>query len=236
MSDALPHIYQIPVEVLYCAEMHGPWQRRVSTETGHATGTTRYPPRPSLGPQPDGHHGVIAYLPASGCHSTGVGDRVLIRDDDLAAHDFAALDAQPTTWVSILTSLVLPCLFLGDRPRAQWAYDQLLPLADTCVVYGLAFGFGGGVAGYLGALAVAAVAGVEFAFESVESIVARSGDDALRGIEEAHAAAVVHPIDGSGRRYRFAHRVLREAIYQALNPTRRARLHAELPTLVTPPV
>src|SRR5262249_46640581 len=70
------------------------------------------------------------------------------------------------------------------------------------------------------ALAVAAVAGEEFAFDvlargGADRPVLPSPDALLDALGQAETARLVHP-EGSAGRYRFAHALIREAAYGAL--------------------
>ena len=79
------------------------------------------------------------------------------------------------------------------------------------------------------ALALAAVIGVEFDAELLEVAGAElGGDELLDALDEAVAAKVVLEAGHLPGRYRFAHALVRQTIYQGLTPTQRARLHRQV--------
>jgi tetratricopeptide (TPR) repeat protein len=57
--------------------------------------------------------------------------------DRIAADDFAAL-AWDANWLSSLGELAEATALLGDRERAAWLYERLLPYADRRIVAGRA--------------------------------------------------------------------------------------------------
>jgi predicted ATPase len=78
-------------------------------------------------------------------------------------------------------------------------------------------------------LGVAAVIGREFAVPVVLAViggtVGNTGTAVGAALDEAEAAGIVGPLPNSTRRYRFAHALLREALYERISTTRRAELH-----------
>jgi DNA-binding SARP family transcriptional activator len=77
-------------------------------------------------------------------------------------------------------------------------------------------------------LHVAAAIGREFDVAVLESIVDLSADAVLDALEELDRAGILVELDRPPGRYRFSHNLVREAIYEDLSPTRRARLHQEV--------
>lgn len=76
------------------------------------------------------------------------------------------------------------------------------------------------------ALQVAAVAGRDFDAAVVEAAGGFAGDDALDALEEATAARFVAEVpDAPAGRYRFAHALVRTAVYEGTGAMRRSRLH-----------
>ena len=76
------------------------------------------------------------------------------------------------------------------------------------------------------ALVLASVAGTHFDLDVLEGA-ATAPDTVLDGLDEAQRAALVVELDRPGR-YRFAHALVRDAIYATLSGARRARLHLRI--------
>jgi DNA-binding SARP family transcriptional activator len=77
-------------------------------------------------------------------------------------------------------------------------------------------------------LLVAAVAGRAFDLDTVKAVTGLDDDDALEAIEAALLSGlVVEDADAVGR-FRFAHALVHEAIYDDVSRARRARLHARV--------
>ena len=74
---------------------------------------------------------------------------------------------------------------------------------------------------------VASVLGAEFALETLHRVSDLGTDAVLDSLEEAGAAGLVTE-DGVAGRYRFRHRLVRDAVYAQLSQTRRARHHARI--------
>jgi len=75
------------------------------------------------------------------------------------------------------------------------------------------------------ALLIAAVIGREFRLNVLAGALAEDdGPPPAGALEEAVAARVVEPLDTTGR-YRFAHALIRETLYEELSPLRRMELH-----------
>ena len=77
-------------------------------------------------------------------------------------------------------------------------------------------------------LAAAAAFGREFEFEPLRQTCALREDELAEAIEEATAARFIGEVPGALGRLRFAHVLMRDAIYEGLAPTRRMRLHREI--------
>ena len=77
------------------------------------------------------------------------------------------------------------------------------------------------------ALVLAAVNGAEFDLAVLEATEADQPDTVLDGLEEAQAASLIVELDRPGH-YRFAHALVRDAIYGRLSGARRARLHRQV--------
>ena len=78
------------------------------------------------------------------------------------------------------------------------------------------------------ALAVAAVIGREFDLDVLASIVERSSDDLFETMEDAVRARIVTEAQQGLDRYRFAHALIRETLYDELSSGRKLRLHRKV--------
>jgi class 3 adenylate cyclase/tetratricopeptide (TPR) repeat protein len=76
-----------------------------------------------------------------------------------------------------------------------------------------------------GTLAVAAVVGREFELDLLANVAAVEPGRVLDHLEEALAASVVADVPGAPGRFRFAHALVGEVLYDELAPGRRIRLH-----------
>ena len=74
-------------------------------------------------------------------------------------------------------------------------------------------------------LALASVIGREFGLDVVGHIAERDVGELLGVLDEAHRARVVMDVPGSPGRLRFAHALVREALYDAVPHDRRLALH-----------
>ena len=74
-------------------------------------------------------------------------------------------------------------------------------------------------------LGVAAVAGREFDWRVVSKVAEVEADDALEALDAAVVSGLIEDA-GTATRYRFAHDLVREALYAELSTPRQARLHA----------
>jgi class 3 adenylate cyclase len=79
-----------------------------------------------------------------------------------------------------------------------------------------------------GVLSVASVIGREFELGILERVSDRDGDALLDALEEATGARVLAEVPGPAGRYRFAHALIRETLYDDLPATRRLRLHRRI--------
>ena len=77
-------------------------------------------------------------------------------------------------------------------------------------------------------LMVAAVAGRGFDLDLIEAVTGLEDEAALDAAEAAVLAGLVIEDDRAAGRYRFAHALVRETIYQDISRARRARLHARV--------
>ena len=77
-------------------------------------------------------------------------------------------------------------------------------------------------------LMVAAVAGRGFDLDLVEAVTGLDDEAALDAAEAAVLAGLVLEDDRAAGRYRFAHALVRETIYEDISRARRARLHARV--------
>ena len=77
-------------------------------------------------------------------------------------------------------------------------------------------------------LMVAAVAGRGFDLDLIEAVTGLEDEPALDAAEAAVLAGLVIEDDRAAGRYRFAHTLVRETIYEDISRARRARLHARV--------
>jgi DNA-binding SARP family transcriptional activator len=77
-------------------------------------------------------------------------------------------------------------------------------------------------------LMVAAVAGRGFGLDLIEVVTGLEDEPALDAAEAAVLAGLVIEDDRAAGRYRFAHALVRETIYEDISRARRARLHARV--------
>jgi DNA-binding SARP family transcriptional activator/RecA/RadA recombinase len=77
-------------------------------------------------------------------------------------------------------------------------------------------------------LMVAAVAGREFDLDLIEAVTGLEDEPALDAAEAAVLAGLVIEDDRAAGRYRFAHALVSETIYEDISRARRARLHARV--------
>ena len=77
-------------------------------------------------------------------------------------------------------------------------------------------------------LMVAAVAGRGFDLDLVEAVTGLEDEAALDAAEAAVLAGLILEDDRAAGRYRFAHALVRETIYEDISRARRARLHARV--------
>ena len=77
----------------------------------------------------------------------------------------------------------------------------------------------------LAVLEVAAVIGVEFDARVIGDVLAAETDEVVTRLEASVATGLVWPVPGRSERRRFAHALVREVLYEDLQPARRAALH-----------
>jgi tetratricopeptide (TPR) repeat protein len=73
-------------------------------------------------------------------------------------------------------------------------------------------------------LQMASVIGLEFSLDALEAL---AGGAAVAELQPAIEARLVEAVPDEAGRYRFAHALFREALYEGLGPVRRATLHAD---------
>jgi len=111
----------------------------------------------------------------------------------------------------------------GAEPREGWSLR--VPQGARAVI---ARRLGGLSAACNRALAVASVVGREFGTDVLERVGDLPGEQLTDALEEAVRARVLAEIPRAAGRYRFAHALIRESLYEELGATRRARLHHEI--------
>ncbi len=74
-------------------------------------------------------------------------------------------------------------------------------------------------------LVVASVSGTTFASDVLERVSDLTGDRLLGVLDEAVGAGVIEEVPGALGRYRFAHALIRETLYEELSTARRIRIH-----------
>jgi tetratricopeptide (TPR) repeat protein len=74
-------------------------------------------------------------------------------------------------------------------------------------------------------LRAAAVLGTDFDFDRLGAVAGTDPDTSRRLVQEAIAWRVVTAVPGATDRFRFAHAMFREALYDGMSATRRQRLH-----------
>jgi class 3 adenylate cyclase len=81
-------------------------------------------------------------------------------------------------------------------------------------------------------LRIAAVDGIEFELDRLLALSAVGEREAVSSLQEAVTYAVVSPLPGNGRRYRFTHGLFARTLYQDLPVDRRCEVHSKLGTLL----
>jgi DNA-binding SARP family transcriptional activator len=74
-------------------------------------------------------------------------------------------------------------------------------------------------------LTLAATLGREFAVDALEAVSGTHRDKLLDTLDEAMEARLVSELPGAVDRLRFAHALIRDAVYESLTPARRSQLH-----------
>jgi class 3 adenylate cyclase/tetratricopeptide (TPR) repeat protein len=77
-------------------------------------------------------------------------------------------------------------------------------------------------------LSVACVAYKDFTFELLETVTNMTPDALLDGLDDAMRTGVVDETEKAAARYRFAHELTRQSLYEELSPVRRQRHHLRL--------
>jgi predicted ATPase len=75
------------------------------------------------------------------------------------------------------------------------------------------------------ALAIGAVSGQEFDFECLSQVACEAGPQLIDALDEARRDGLLFAVLAGNLRYRFAHDLIREAIYYALPAAERLKLH-----------
>jgi tetratricopeptide (TPR) repeat protein len=77
-------------------------------------------------------------------------------------------------------------------------------------------------------LSIAAVTGQEFEFECLQRVSGDTVDSLLEALDEIQRDGIVDSVGNGRRRYRFAHDLIRETIYQDLPVSVRLRIHQQI--------
>lgn len=77
-------------------------------------------------------------------------------------------------------------------------------------------------------LTIAAVIGREFGTGALERSASLDREQLLDALDEAENVALIAPLGSGSERYRFAHALIRETLYDSLPAARRARLHRQV--------
>ena len=132
-------------------------------------------------------------------------------------------------------------LFVGEAVRLLSAEGRLTEAADLSTLHvAVPPGIRAVIArriGYLGdgtaqALRLASVIGPEFDLDVLRQVGEYGQDDAADLLDEAVAANLLTHVAGVRGRYRFAHDLVRETLYEELSPSRRTRLHGRIATVL----
>lgn len=75
------------------------------------------------------------------------------------------------------------------------------------------------------ALALASVLGRDFSLEALQGVTGRSAEEVLDALRDGVAARVVAEVPAVPGRFRFAHSLIRDTLYEQLTPAERVRLH-----------
>jgi class 3 adenylate cyclase len=165
--------------------------------------------------------GVAAFVEQAAGRALGEEDLALAR----AIHD--ETEGNPFFVREVLRHLAET----GAIKREEGRWGTSLSVAEVGIPEGIREVIGRRLARLSGetnrALRLASVAGTDFEV----SIIGRAGDmdedDVLVTLEEAAAARLVIEEPGGGR-YRFAHALVRDTLYEALSATRRSTLHRRI--------
>ena len=161
--------------------------------------------------------GVAAFVEAAGTHDDG----------GLARAVYAHTAGNPFFVGELLRHLTeTGATYRRQAPWSYYADAQGLEVPEAAVeVVGRRLGRLSPDANR--ALVLASVTGAEFDLEVIEAAEADRPDTVLDGLEEAQAASLIVELDRPGH-YRFAHALVRDAIYGKLSAVRRARLHRQV--------
>ena len=161
--------------------------------------------------------GVVAFVEATGADDDGA----------LAAALHAHTAGNPFFVGQLLRHLAeTGATYRRQAPWSYYADAHGLEVPDAAVeVVGRRLGRLSGDANR--ALVLASVTGAEFDLDVIEAAGGDHPDTVLDGLEEAQAASLIVELDRPGH-YRFAHALVRDAIYGKLSAARRARLHRQV--------
>jgi tetratricopeptide (TPR) repeat protein len=77
-------------------------------------------------------------------------------------------------------------------------------------------------------ISLASVFGIEFDLELLKQITRSPVQEVLESLDEAVGLGIVGSISDSPRRYRFAHALIRDVVYQAIGSSERVQLHRRI--------
>jgi class 3 adenylate cyclase len=145
---------------------------------------------------------------------------------ELARQIAAETDGNPFFVAEVLRGLTEAGAFVFDEARSRWRIDRSAPIAlpesVREVIERRVERLG---EESLEALRLAAVIGREFDLELLSDIVEIDEGRLLDHLEGAVAASVLAESSEQVGRFRFAHALVNQTLYEALGGTRRARMH-----------
>lgn len=168
-----------------------------------------------------------------------MGQRVALPGlDDVEVARFIAVAAgaapEPAVVAAVLRRTGGNPLFVRELVRLAWLQDSVATLlTDPSDPGAVPAAVGEVIARQLDmlpprtreVLTVAAVEGEEFALGTVARVTGRAHHEVLAALDHAVAARLVSPLAATPGRFRFAHALIRDVVYQALSAERRAALH-----------
>jgi ATP/maltotriose-dependent transcriptional regulator MalT len=147
--------------------------------------------------------------------------------DELAAYLHARAEGNPLFLVELLDELIRRRMLERDA-AGRWLppRQELRPPALLLYLVEQRIARLGGEAAAL--LEVAAVVGSEWDLAVVEAVLGWPEERLLRALEEALAGGVILATPGPAERYRFAHGLIRDVLYDWQLARRRRHLHARV--------